>query len=388
MKVVLACLWICLGFDEHAHHSSGYFLKREAHGYKFDRSFALALGDFLVHEPHAESVLDLGSGPGHYIGILAMLGIEVQGIDANPRLFSQHGRQEGDVYRGHPDSRSWHAGDIDVCGAAEACGVTDARAAQATPQEVSPLSPSARAALDFSLSLVRHHDLSAPLPRFWRFGWVLALEIAEHVPLHLEPDFLLNVHRHNSQGVVISWAPRRMSGIGHVNCRDHKEVTALFWALGYDRDVDAEETLRSRGSFSWFAENTFIFRRRLPLVDVARDSVESRTAAKDRLSVALSNLARAFLPAATPFEDTETVPCCNERDTMQRLLQVSHFLACFTATRDPDGGGACAAHDSCCGPEGRAQFFGDDAVFLQEECCGPGTKSMWTLYDIWESGSA
>lgn len=57
----------------------------------------------------------------------------------------------------------------------------------------------------FPDGFVQHLDLSAPVhlpPR----DWVLSLEVAEHIPSSYEQVFVQNLHRHNTKGIVLSWA--------------------------------------------------------------------------------------------------------------------------------------------------------------------------------------
>jgi len=50
------------------------------------------------------------------------------------------------------------------------------------------------------------------------------LEVAEHIPKHLEERFTQTVHRHVKIGgyLMLSWAVEGQGGLGHVNCRNNE----------------------------------------------------------------------------------------------------------------------------------------------------------------------
>jgi hypothetical protein len=106
--------------------------------------------------------------------------------------------------------------------------------------------------------------------------WVLALEIAEHIPKKYEHIFVDNIHRHNKKGVIISWALKGQGGYGHHNEQDNDYVKDLFSGLGYTNDLNTEGRLRDacllipsnnhqtggkRLIPSWFKETTMVFRK-------------------------------------------------------------------------------------------------------------------------------
>lgn len=64
-------------------------------------------------------------------------------------------------------------------------------------------------------------DLTIPLS-LPRADWLMALEVAEHVPVVSEGLFLRNLHAHNCKGIILSWAVPKQHGHGHVNLRDSK----------------------------------------------------------------------------------------------------------------------------------------------------------------------
>jgi len=73
-----------------------------------------------------------------------------------------------------------------------------------------------------------------------------------------------NLHRHNTCGIVLSWALQGQGGTGHVNEQNNDYVKAKICAKGYVNDVDAEQALRQASRFSYFKKTIMVFRRMAP----------------------------------------------------------------------------------------------------------------------------
>ncbi|CAE7809641.1 unnamed protein product, partial [Symbiodinium sp. CCMP2592] len=93
------------------------------------------------------------------------------------------------------------------------------------------------------------------------FDWVLCLEVAEHIPVELEHQFLGNLGRHAKQGLILSWAPPGIDGEGHVNCQELDESKRRVEALGFLQDVEATEDLRAACEVPWIAASVAVYRR-------------------------------------------------------------------------------------------------------------------------------
>lgn len=105
-------------------------------------------------------------------------------------------------------------------------------------------------------------DLSTPV-NLGRYDWVLSLEVGEHIPAIYESVFLDNIHRHNSVGVVMSWAVPGQGGQGHVNERPNHYIAQKMASLGYWRDVQSENILRMVSTkFSYFKDTLMVYRRK------------------------------------------------------------------------------------------------------------------------------
>ena len=90
--------------------------------------------------------------------------------------------------------------------------------------------------------LVGWADLSEPL-QLGAADWVLCLEVAEHIPSHLEPALLANIDEHATDGVLLSWS--NMMGNGHVNVREPAYVRYRMSGLGFIPDDAATRVLRA-----------------------------------------------------------------------------------------------------------------------------------------------
>lgn len=97
--------------------------------------------------------------------------------------------------------------------------------------------------------------------------WILCLEVGEHIPPEYEGIFLENLDRHNTKGIVLSWAIRGQGGDGHVNCKDNYEVVDMMERRGYTWDDKASWELRKSVALYpkpcyWFRDTLMVFRRK------------------------------------------------------------------------------------------------------------------------------
>lgn len=104
-------------------------------------------------------------------------------------------------------------------------------------------------------------DLSQPFALGKQFDWVLCLEVGEHIPEEYEETLLTNIHRHNNEGVVLSWGVEGQNGFGHVNLRSNAYIKEKFESMGYCNDILAERTFRDESSLPWFKNTIMVFRK-------------------------------------------------------------------------------------------------------------------------------
>ena len=75
-----------------------------------------------------------------------------------------------------------------------------------------------------------------------------------------EKQLLANIHRHNREGVVLSWSQTN-TGHGHYNPRSNKYVVHQLAQMGYAHDTRLQNVLRANVStFSWFRQTLMAFR--------------------------------------------------------------------------------------------------------------------------------
>lgn len=98
------------------------------------------------------------------------------------------------------------------------------------------------------------------LPR--KYGYVLSLEVAEHIPEKYEGMFISNLHNHNTLGVILSWGVPNQRGWGHVNCKSNEYVNSIFVdLLGYKPNIELSKKLRDVSEFEWFKNTIMVFER-------------------------------------------------------------------------------------------------------------------------------
>ena len=182
----------------------GYWEESLTVGHGVDPSLAKAIIQYLKVEG-ATSVIDFGCGNGYYTNYLNSVEIPTLGIDGNPNT-SLLGE-------------------------------------------------------DFKVA-----DLTEEL-NFGLFDWVLSLEVGEHIPKKYEKQFLSNINRHNTKGVIISWSIPSYGGDGHVNPQENEYVYRLF-EKDYIPDGDGKIFLRTHCSPYpqvgwWFSSTIMIFKRKV-----------------------------------------------------------------------------------------------------------------------------
>jgi SAM-dependent methyltransferase len=182
----------------------GYWENDTAEGHGHDVGVAKAVLEFLQVE-EANDVIDMGCGDGFYTKYLNNNGLYCMGVDGNPHTEELVG---GNGYCVDLSKEQW----------------------------------------------------------LGQFDWVLSLEVGEHIPVEYEDVFIENMHRHNIEGIILSWAVEGQGGDGHVNCKDNWEIINLLGDKGYVLDLGATEQLRSRCAIYpntgwWFKNTLMVFRR-------------------------------------------------------------------------------------------------------------------------------
>lgn len=178
----------------------GYWIGEVGDWHLTDWPLARAIAEFLRGEG-VQSVVDFGCGEGDYVRCFLEGGLECEGYDGNPET---------------------------------------------------PL---------LTRGLGQVLDLSEPFNLGKTFDWVMSIEVGEHIPHQYERNYIENLLRHASQGIILSWAVKNQPGAGHFNCQDNDYIKAILARYGYVNDLKQEEELREKASVPWFKDTLMVFRK-------------------------------------------------------------------------------------------------------------------------------
>ena len=107
-----------------------------------------------------------------------------------------------------------------------------------------------------------HHSVTISMPvSVGQYDWVMSLEVGEHLPQQFERTFIDNLQRHNTKGIILSWALDGQGGHGHFNERPISYIKNLFAQDGYINDIHSETMLRASATLWWFKNTIMVFRR-------------------------------------------------------------------------------------------------------------------------------
>ena len=101
----------------------------------------------------------------------------------------------------------------------------------------------------FPDGFVEYLDLSAPVHLPAR-DWVLSLEVAEHVPTAYEQILVQNLHRHNTKGIVLSWAvPGKATEEIFSHSRTMNELNFLYFQVKLATFMSMDETTHTSNPY-------------------------------------------------------------------------------------------------------------------------------------------
>ena len=115
-------------------------------------------------------------------------------------------------------------------------------------------------------SLVANCEVQDLTSESWQIPpveFLLSLEVAEHIPSHLEAKFVNNLDKHVRAGglLCISWAVEGQPGLGHVNCRNNDYVIGLFARMQYTYLAAESDAIRAKSELPWFRNTIMLFRK-------------------------------------------------------------------------------------------------------------------------------
>ena len=116
-----------------------------------------------------------------------------------------------------------------------------------------------------SLFPITKQDITVPFT-VARPGNTICLEVAEHIPAHLQDALLDNIARATKTGgrLVSSWAIRGQTGVGHVSELDNFEAIARIEAHGFrllEKPTRHARTTVDFGDCHWFRNTLLIFQK-------------------------------------------------------------------------------------------------------------------------------
>jgi len=173
--------------------------------YQEERPFADRLAIWIKDKINPTKVLDLGCGPGIYVWTLKDVGVDVKGVDIDPRVDGLDLIEQGDL-----------------------------------------------------LSL---DGVDADL--------VVCMEVAEHIDPQYSNDIVNSVYKSIEDGGILLWTAAQpgQGGVGHINCRTKEYWLQKFIKAGltYD-DVltgDLIDYCKQGVHMGWFVNNVMILRKDL-----------------------------------------------------------------------------------------------------------------------------
>eukprot|EP01036_Dinobryon_divergens_P030171 gene30171-39368_t len=107
---------------------------------------------------------------------------------------------------------------------------------------------------------VKFIDLAEPKFLGKNYDWAMSVEVAEHLPMHLESNFLYMMHVHNKMGMVITWAVPGQGGHHHVNCQSNSYVKCVMTKLlNYTVVEEVNNKLKSVATLHWIKSTAMVF---------------------------------------------------------------------------------------------------------------------------------
>ena len=156
----------------------------------------------LLKKLNISSLTDLGCGPGSYVAVLINSGIEAYGYDGNPETTKL------DTSGGHC------IGPVDIT-SQQSWKETDA---------------------------------------------AMSIEVAEHIPAHLEEAFLTNLVNSDRKLIILSWGTPGQGGQGHINGQTAEDVEEKMKKRGWRKNMEHTSFLKENG-ITYINKNVQVFER-------------------------------------------------------------------------------------------------------------------------------
>jgi len=114
---------------------------------------------------------------------------------------------------------------------------------------------------------IHRQDLTIPFT-VQEKGTVICLEVAEHIPAHLEGQLINNIVNACSNVLILSWAVKGQGGHGHVNEQNSDYVIPRIESEGFIYSGSKSLSLRSYGGKDlwWFDKSIYYFTKKQPII--------------------------------------------------------------------------------------------------------------------------
>ena len=94
-----------------------------------------------------------------------------------------------------------------------------------------------------------------------QYDWIIALEVAEHIPEKYEAVYFNNILRHAAKGIILSWAVPGQGGLSHINNKPIEYFTKVLSINGFKRDAEKTMKLEKSARLSRIKSNINIYVR-------------------------------------------------------------------------------------------------------------------------------
>lgn len=102
-------------------------------------------------------------------------------------------------------------------------------------------------------------DLSVPVYHLNQYDWVISMEVAEHIPENYEQNFLDNLVRYATEGIIFSWAIPGQGGHSHVNLKPFEYVEDQLKKRGFKLHQKWSREIKNVCTLPWLKQNLNVF---------------------------------------------------------------------------------------------------------------------------------
>jgi hypothetical protein len=88
---------------------------------------------------------------------------------------------------------------------------------------------------------------------------VISIEVGEHIPKEFEQIFIDNITKHSNKHIILSWAIKKQSGLGHINCQDNDYIIEQIEKRGWKFDSSGSHSMRKAMPNIWIKNTLMVF---------------------------------------------------------------------------------------------------------------------------------